>query len=185
MCSPVSEDEKALLSLAGKLKKYNVSVDFVLFGDLDSETQQKLTKFNEKVKGAEGSHLVVIPPSGSLLSDHLKQSPLMAREGAAEGGGGGDAGGEAGGEFSEFGFDPSTDPELALALRMSMEEETARQQKRAREEEDEAKKASLGAVKEEDESAPLLDKDGEASGSGSGSNDTKKEGKDDDKMDTS
>lgn len=189
VCSPVSEDEKTLLSLAGKLKKYNVSVDFVLFGDLDSETQQKLTKFNEKVKGAEGSHLVIIPPSGTLLSDQLKQSPLMAREGAADsgmgGGGDGGAGGDAGGEFGEFGFDPSTDPELALALRMSMEEETARQQKRAREEEEEAKKASLDAVKEDDESAPLLDKEGEGSGSGSGSSDAKKGGKDDDKMDTS
>ncbi len=69
VCSPVAEDEKSLVTLAGKLKKNNVSVDFVLFGDLDDETTQKLEKFNERVKGGEGSNLVVIPPSGKLLSD--------------------------------------------------------------------------------------------------------------------
>ncbi|CAK7217505.1 proteasome regulatory particle base subunit rpn10 [Sporothrix bragantina] len=175
VCSSVPEEEKALLTLAGKLKKNNVSVDFVVFGDLDDQTQHKLTKFNEKVKGSEGSHMVIIPPSGSLLSDQLKQTPLLAREGAGDGGAGGfggDMGGGAGGsgggggEFDEFGFDPSTDPELALALRMSMEEENARQQKRAREEAEAAAKASLESVKEEDESAePLLNKAGGPSGS--------------------
>lgn len=198
VCSSVPEDEKSLLSLAGKLKKNNVSVDFVVFGDLDDETQHKLTKFNDKVKGSEGSHMVVIPPSGSLLSDQLKQTPLLAREGAGDGGagggfggdaGGGAAGGGGGGEFDEFGFDPSTDPELALALRMSMEEETARQQKRQREEDEKAKAASLESVKEEDESAePLLNKAGEASGKGG--DDTEddepaKKGSKDGSMDTS
>ncbi|CAK7203962.1 proteasome regulatory particle base subunit rpn10 [Sporothrix eucalyptigena] len=196
VCSSVPEEEKALLTLAGKLKKNNVSVDFVVFGDLDDQTQHKLTKFNEKVKGSEGSHMVTIPPSGNLLSDQLKQTPLLAREGANDGGAGafgGDAGaggsGGGGGEFDEFGFDPSTDPELALALRMSMEEENARQQKRAREEAEAANAASLESVKEEDESAePLLNKSGEPGGS-KGNDDTeddepKKESKDD-KMDTS
>lgn len=211
VCSSVPEDEKSLLTLAGKLKKNNVSVDFVVFGDLDDETQQKLTKFNDKVKGSEGSHMVVIPPSGSLLSDQLKKTPLLAREGGSGGGGdggaggfggdvGGGGGGGGGGEFDEFGFDPSTDPELALALRMSMEEENARQQKRQREEaEAAAKTASLESVKEEDESAePLLNKAGEPSKKGgkdeeeddddddddTEDDEPKKENKDD-KMDTS
>ncbi|CAK7263884.1 proteasome regulatory particle base subunit rpn10 [Sporothrix epigloea] len=172
VCSAVPEEEKALLTLAGKLKKNNVSVDFVVFGDLDDQSQHKLTKFNEKVKGSEGSHMVTIPPSGRLLSDQLRQTPLLAREGAGDGGAGGfggdmgGAGGEGGGEFDEFGFDPSTDPELALALRMSMEEENARQQKRAREEAETAAKAPLESVKETDESAePLLNQAGEPSGS--------------------
>ncbi|CAK7265646.1 proteasome regulatory particle base subunit rpn10 [Sporothrix epigloea] len=171
VCSSVPEEEKALLTLAGKLKKNNVTVDFVVFGDLDDQTQHKLTKFNEKVKGSEGSHMVTVPPSGRLLSDHLRQTPLLAREGAGDGGAGGfggDIGGGAGGggEFDEFGFDPSTDPELALALRMSMEEENARQEKRAREAAESAAKATLESVKETDESAePLLNQAGEPSGS--------------------
>lgn len=172
VCSPIEEDEKELNALAKKLKKGNVLVDFILFGDLeDDTTQKKLQAFNDAVKGNEGSHLVVIPPSSKLLSDQLVATPILLGENAGGAGGSGD--GVGGGDEFEFGFDPSIEPELALALRMSMEEEKARQEKRAREEEEAATKASLGDVKEEDESGQ---------GSGSGARGDKK---DDDKMDTS
>lgn len=160
-------------------------MDFVLFGEGEgSETHAKLTKFNETVKAGEGSHLVTIPAGVGLLSDQLVSSPIMHGEGAAGGAG---AGGDGGDGFGEFGFDPNNDPELALALRMSMEEEQARRDKQAREEAEAAQKASLDSVKEEDESKPLLDKNGEPSGSGGGSSkDEKKDGdKSGDKMDTS
>lgn len=174
------------MSLAKKLKKVNTSVDFVLFGEMEgSETHEKLTKFNETVKAGEGSHLVTIPAGVGLLSDQLVSSPIMHGEGGAGGAG---AGGEGGGDFGEYGFDPNNDPELALALRMSMEEEQARREKQAREEADAAQKASLDSVKEEDESSkPLLDKNGEPSGSGSGASKDEKKGggKGDDKMDIS
>ncbi|KLU83621.1 26S proteasome non-ATPase regulatory subunit 4 [Magnaporthiopsis poae ATCC 64411] len=190
VCSPVDDEEKALVQLAGKLKKNNVTVDFVLFGDLDDETRSKLQAFNEKVKNNEGnSHLVVIPPSGNLLSDQLIATPIFGESAAAAsaagmGGGSGAGGGGDGGEFGELGFDPAADPELALALRMSMEEENARQEKRAREEAEAAAKASLESVEEQDESAPLLDK---ASGSKNNKKDDDKGGKsgEGDKMDTS
>lgn len=151
------------------MKKGNISVDFILFGDLDDDdTQKKLQLFNDEVKGSEGSHLVVIPPSSKLLSDQLISTPILLGEGASSSGG---AGGMSGGnEEFEFGFDPAMEPELALALRMSMEEEKARQEKKAREEEDAAKKASLEGVKEEGEPGP------------SGSGDKEDGG---DKMDTS
>ncbi|KAL3961954.1 hypothetical protein ACCO45_003477 [Purpureocillium lilacinum] len=174
ICSPIEEDEKELTQLAKKMKKGNISVDFILFGDLDDDdTQTKLQAFNDAVKGSEGSHLVVIPPSSKLLSDQLVATPILLGENASGAGGAGDSGG--GGEEFEFGFDPALEPELALALRMSMEEEKARQEKRAREEEEAAKKASLEGVKEEDEAG--------GSGSGSGAqNGDKKDGGD--KMDT-
>lgn len=158
-----------------------------MFGELEgSETHEKLSKFNESVKSGEGSHLVTISAGSGLLSDQLVSSAIMQGEGAAGGSG---AGGEGGGDFGEFGFDPNNDPELALALRMSMEEEQARREKQAREEAEAAQKASLESVKEEDDSSkPLLDKNGEPSGSGSGSSskDEKKGGdKGGDKMDIS
>ncbi|CCE35319.1 hypothetical protein E4U22_006901 [Claviceps purpurea] len=167
VCSPIQEDEKELTQLAKRLKKGNISVDFILFGDLDDdETQKKLQVFNNEVKGSEGSHLVVIPPSSKLLSDQLISTPILLGDGVAASGGMDDMGdmnmggmGGANADF-EFGFDPAMEPELALALRMSMEEEKARQEKRAREEEEAAKKASLEGVKEEDAPGP--------SGSGSG-----------------
>ncbi|KAL2169899.1 hypothetical protein VTG60DRAFT_5514 [Thermothelomyces hinnuleus] len=185
VCSPIEEGEKELVVLAKKMKKFSISVDFVLFGDMDEENQAKLEAFNREIKGnTDSSHLVVIPPSSKLLSDQLISTPILLGEGAAGGAGG--LGGDAGGSSEDFpfGVDPTQDPELALALRMSMEEEKARQEKRAREEAEAAKKNSLEAVKEEGESAPLLDKDGQPSGS---KKDDDKGGKSDDadKMDTS
>jgi 26S proteasome regulatory subunit N10 len=176
-CSPIPDDEKALVKLATKMKKSSVSIDFVAFGELDDDTTKKLTAFNERVKGTEGSHMAMIPPGPGLLSDQLVTTPIMNEGGSASGGGGGDGGAS---EGFEFGIDPSIDPELALALRMSMEEEKARVEKANKEKaEQEAKdKAKLEGIKEEDEAAqPLLNKDGGPSGG-------KKEDDDADKMDT-
>jgi len=162
-CSPVIEDEKALVKLAKKMKKNNVSIDFVAFGELDDDITKKLEAFNENVKNNDGSHLAIIPPGPGLLSDQLLTSPIINGDGsAAPGGSGGGEGGESG-NF-EFGIDPSIDPELALALRMSMEEEKARVDKQAREQAEADAKAALPEIKEEDEE--------------------KKDKKDDDAMDT-
>ncbi|KAI0548574.1 26S proteasome non-ATPase regulatory subunit 4 [Xylaria curta] len=176
VCSPVADDEKKLVSLAKKMKKGNIDIDFILFGDLDDDdVQKKLEAFNNVVKGNDNSHLVVIPPSGKLLSDQLLSTPILLGEGAAGGAGGGGMA-EGGGDFGGFDFDPSADPELALALRMSMEEENARQAKAAQEEEAAKNKTSLEDIQEEGENQPLL----KPSGSGD-----KKDKDSGDKMDTS
>lgn len=118
--SPVNVDEKELVKLAKKLKKEKVSVDVVSFGE-DEINKDLLQKFVETVNGRDGSgsHLVTIPP-GPHLSDALVSSPIVQGEdgsGAIPSGGG-----------FEFGVDPNEDPELALALRVSMEEQRARQE---------------------------------------------------------
>ncbi|KAK7951853.1 uncharacterized protein PG986_007581 [Apiospora aurea] len=184
VCSPVADEEKALVSLAKKMKKSNLDIDFVLFGDLDNDAvQKKLEAFNNVLKSPDSSHLVVVPPSGRLLSDQLISSPILLGEGASGAGGAGGVESGGGGDFGGFDFDPTDDPELALALRMSMEEENARQARQTQADGDGAK-SNLEGIKEEDERQPLLNEDGEASGSGSsGKKDTKKDG--DDKMDTS
>ncbi len=190
VCSPVADEEKKLVSLAKKMKKGNIDVDFILFGEIEDDVQKKLEAFNNVVKGSDSSHFVVAPADGRLLSDQLLSTPILLGEGAAAGGAGGASGGGGGGgggDFGDFDFDPSTDPELALALRMSMEEENARQAKEAKAKEEAAKKSNLEGIKEEDEAQPLLNQQGEPSGSGSGSSGKKKDdGKDGgDKMDTS
>jgi 26S proteasome regulatory subunit N10 len=160
-CSPIDEDEKNLVKLAKKMKKNNISIDFIAFGHLESENTKKLEAFNENIKGGDGSHLEIIPPGPSLLSDHIISTPILAGEGVAPRGGDadGDGGGDAGGGGFDFGVDPSADPELALALRMSMEEEKARQEKEA------PKEPTLEGIPEEGgENQPLLNADGEASG---------------------
>lgn len=162
-CSPIDEDEKNLVKLAKKMKKNNVSIDVIAFGDLDPENTKKLEAFNESIKGGDGSHLEIIPPGPSLLSDHIISTPILAGEGVAPRGGedGAAGGGDTGGGAFDFGVDPSADPELALALRMSMEEEKARQEKEGKPAEG-SSEPTLEGIPEE--SQPLLG-DGEGSGS--------------------
>lgn len=141
------------------MKKNAVSIDFVAFGEIDDDVEKKLLAFNENVKGGEGSHLAIIPPGPGLLSDQLVTSPILNGDGASGAGGiGGAEGGETSGGF-EFGFDPSVDPELALALRMSMEEEKARVDKAEKEKADKEAKESLPEIKEEDEAGASKDAD--------------------------
>ncbi|KAH6638102.1 hypothetical protein C7974DRAFT_390881 [Boeremia exigua] len=179
-CSPVEEDEKSLVKLAKKMKKTNISIDIVAFGELNDETLKKLRAFNENSQSAEGSHLAEVQPSGNLLSDSLVTTPILGGDGSSGGAGAGPSGGEAGGSGGndfEFGVDPSVDPELALALRMSFEEEKARQEKDKKAKEAAEGKTELEGIAEGDEKQPLLGDQGE----GSSSKDKKD---DDDKMDT-
>ena len=118
--SPIEAEEKELVKIAKKLKKEKVNVDIVSFGE-DELNKDLLQKFIETVNGRDGSgsHLVTIPV-GPHLSDALVSSPIVQGEdgsGAVPTGGG-----------FEFGVDPNEDPELALALRVSMEEQRARQE---------------------------------------------------------
>lgn len=116
--SPLQDDEKELVKLAKKLKKNNVSVDVINFGENDANTA-KLEAFVENVNKDGSSHLVTVPGGVGVLSDVLVSSPIFG-EGAAAGGGAGGGG--------DFGFDPNMDPELAMALRVSMEEARMNQQ---------------------------------------------------------
>ncbi|CAI9625471.1 26s proteasome non-atpase regulatory subunit 4 [Alternaria burnsii] len=183
-CSPIEEDEKNLIKLAKKMKKSGISIDIIAFGELSDDTTRKLQAFSDNVQSAEGSYLATIPPSANLLSDSLITTPIVGGEGASNTGGdsgsGGGGGGPSGGNDFEFGVDPSVDPELALALRMSFEEEKARQEKDKKTKEAAEGKSELEPVAEGDEKQPLLDNQGQPSGSGS------KDKKDDDadKMDT-
>jgi 26S proteasome regulatory subunit N10 len=129
--SPIVEDVDALVKLGKKLKKNNVSVDVVSFG-CDEENKDKLEAFHAAVNSGDTSHLVTVP-SGTILSDMLFATPIFMEEGA--GGPGGAEGGTParqslvvdGFDYGELGVDPALDPELAMALRMSVEEERARQ----------------------------------------------------------
>ena len=169
--------------MSKRMKKNGINVDIIAFGELGEDTTRKLEKFSEACQSSEGSHLAIIPPSSNLLSDSLVTTPILGGDGTSGGGAGasgsGGEAGEAGGNSFEFGVDPSIDPELALALRMSYEEEKARQEKEKKTKEDAEGKLELEQIVEGDEKQPLLDDQGQPSGSGS------KDKKDDpDKMDT-
>lgn len=123
--SPVGLDEKEIIKLAKRLKKEKVNVDIVSFGE-EAENADVLTAFINTLNGKDGggSHLIAVPP-GSHFSEALVSSPVIQGEDGAGGAG-------LGGSGYEFGVDPNEDPELALALRVSMEEQRARQEQEAR-----------------------------------------------------
>lgn len=188
-CSPLHEDEKACIKLAKRLKKNTIAVDIVAFGDLgDTDTIKKIESFHENIKGsADGSHLAIIPP-GNLLSDSIVATPILAGDGASGGGGMGDdthMGGTGGGD-NFGGVDPNMDPELALALRMSMEEEERRLARQEEEHRKQEGKTNLESVPEGQEGEASGGKpDGEGSSAAVDGEVKKDGGKKDDKMDTS
>ncbi|KAI0719216.1 hypothetical protein C8Q72DRAFT_864315 [Fomitopsis betulina] len=121
-------DEKAMVRLAKKLKKNNVAVDFIAFGDgIEEGEHSVLQAFVANAASGENSHFITIPPGPHLLSDMVLTSPILAGDRGIPEEAMGDAPGAAPGANFEFGVDPSLDPELAMALRMSLEDEQARQ----------------------------------------------------------
>lgn len=123
-------DEREMVKLAKRLKKNNVAVDFVAFGDGVEEDTNVLKAFVDNTANSDNSHLVSVPPGTHLLSDVIISSPILSEDRGIPPEAMGDVGGASGSGGTnafEFGVDPSLDPELAMALRMSMEEEQARQ----------------------------------------------------------
>lgn len=116
--SPLKADKEELVRLGKRLKKNNVAVDIVNFGE-EAENAEKLEAFISAVNSNDNrcicsldsflfivSHLVTVPSGPHILSDLLLSSPIIT--GSSEGG-------EAPLVGSEFGgVDPNLDPELAL-----------------------------------------------------------------------
>lgn len=144
--SPLTHVDSRALTRAGRmLKKNNLAIDVIAMGELE-ENEEKLKDLVDAANRSSSSedggertcHLVTIP-AGVLPSDVLVSSPIVHGGGGgmgSSGGGGISAGGSGGGGgaggFAEFGgVDPNMDPELAMALRVSMEEERARQERAA------------------------------------------------------
>lgn len=134
--SPVMDESKKLTTLAKMLNKNNIAVDVVSIGEID-ENQEKLEFFVKTVNKDNNSNLVSIPP-GCMPSEVLRSSPIVSENTGASSDGamgfdasGGVAGVGAGANDDFGGVDPNMDPELAMVLRVSMEEERARQESEA------------------------------------------------------
>ena len=134
--SPIEADSSELTSVGKKLRKCNVAVDVVSFGDVD-ENAEKLDAFMSAVNKNNNSHLVTVP-AGSNLADVLLSTPIFLDEDVAGGSGTGfaAAAAAASSQAAVQGFDGGDammmdggdDPALMLALRVSLEEERARQE---------------------------------------------------------
>lgn len=156
--SPLKESEKELEKLAKKMKKNNVAIDIINFGEEGVNTS-KLEKFNSIINNHDNSHLVTVPPGPRLLYEVIATSPILVEEGF-EMGGAGDFGVDGFGAGSGDLIDPNMDPDLALALRLSLEEEKSRQEREANEKAKAEKQSSeLGKIDEGKEHPE--DKDGD------------------------
>ncbi|KAL3638234.1 proteasome regulatory particle base subunit rpn10 [Castilleja foliolosa] len=138
--SPIKYDKKVLELIGKKLKKNSVALDIVNFGEEDEEKNEKLEALLAAVNNNDSSHIVHVPAGPNALSDVLISTPIFTGDG--EGGSGFPAGAAPAG--FEFGVDPNLDPELALALRVSMEEERARQEAAAKKAAEDASKQEKG-----------------------------------------
>lgn len=111
--SPIAESPKELEKLAKRLRKDGVSIDVIAFGV--EENVEILDRFVATADKDNNSHFINVPLGNSIVN-------------AALSGGSGEGGAGGGMDFSETGgVDPSMDPELAMVLRMSLEEERNRQ----------------------------------------------------------
>ncbi|KAL3525253.1 hypothetical protein ACH5RR_013625 [Cinchona calisaya] len=144
--SPVKYDKKVLEMIGRKLKKNSVALDVVNFGEEDEGKTEKLEALVAAVNNNDSSHVVHVPSGPDALSDVLISTPIFTGGDGEDGSGfvAAAAAAAAGGAGFEFGVDPNLDPELALALRVSMEEERARQEAAAKKAAEEATKQEKG-----------------------------------------
>jgi len=114
--SPLEVDPNEFTKLAKRLKKEKISIDIVVFGEESS--REKFEEFITVINGKENtnSHLICVP-SGANLPDTLINTPIIQSED-----GSGSLNGYSASAFA-FGINPEDDPELAMALRISMEEQ--------------------------------------------------------------
>ncbi|KAK9064095.1 hypothetical protein SSX86_017967 [Deinandra increscens subsp. villosa] len=139
---PVKYDKKVLEMIGKKLKKNSVALDVVNFGEEDEEKTEKLEALVAAVNNNDSSHIVHVPAGSNALSDVLLSTPIFTGDGEGGSGFAAAAAAAAAGGVSgfDFGVDPNLDPELALALRVSMEEERARQEAAAKKAADDSSK---------------------------------------------
>lgn len=139
---PVKYDKKVLEMIGKKLKKNSVALDVVNFGEEDEAKTEKLEALVAAVNNNDSSHIVHVPAGSNALSDVLLSTPIFTGDGEGGSGFAAAAAAAAAGGVSgfDFGVDPNLDPELALALRVSMEEERARQEAAAKKAADDSSK---------------------------------------------
>jgi 26S proteasome regulatory subunit N10 len=127
-------EDKDVTRLGKQLRKNDVALDIINFGH--PENIPLLTTLIDNCSKGGNSHLVEIN-YGSNICDTIITSPVVAYdmgmgdmqvdgdgEGQPGAGSGAQPGGSSGGgQFAEYGgIDPNLDPELAMAIRISLEE---------------------------------------------------------------
>lgn len=122
VASPMNVNMPKLEQLGRALKKNNVSLDVVSLGEQDANAD-KIQRLLNAVNNQDTSHVVEVP-QGAVVSEAVLASPILREPGDAAAPGGP-------GDMLDLEVDPSADPDLYMALRMSLEEENRRQREQA------------------------------------------------------
>ncbi len=125
-----SFEENDFVDLGRRLNRNSVAIDIVNFAN-----PQNVAKLEALVTAAEngnGCHFLDVPLGIANILDVMIASPIIneGMEGGVMPGveGGGGAGAPGAVQHAEFGgIDPNLDPELAMAMRISLEEQRAQQ----------------------------------------------------------
>lgn len=86
MINHFDQKQDGLVRLGKRLKKNNIAVDVVNFGE-EVENADKLEAFLGAVNSDENSHLVTVPAGPHVLSDILISSPIISEGGSGAGAG--------------------------------------------------------------------------------------------------
>ena len=131
---PIREEVADCEDLGKRLRRNNVAIDVINFAHPDNVP--KLQALVSCANNNDNSHFLDVPMGVSMITNVLFTSPILSgEEGAAANvemnGAGVPAnlgGADAGGQFAEYGgINPDLDPELAMALKVSLEEDRAKQ----------------------------------------------------------
>lgn len=111
--------EEDFEDLGMRLKKNNVSLDVINFANPDNigRLQAMVNATNDGSEDTPTSHFLDVPQGVTHITDVMITSPILQHDNA--GGAGGDGAGD---PLAAMGFDPNMDPELAMAIRLSMED---------------------------------------------------------------
>lgn len=114
--------EEDFEDLGMRLKKNNVNLDVINFANPDNIGRLE-AMVNAVNGGSDESHFLDVPQGCMHITDVMITSPILRPD--ENMGGAGDAGGAGGNPddpLAAMSYDPSLDPELAMALRLSLEE---------------------------------------------------------------
>ena len=115
--SPVNSKQENLIQIGKKLKKYNVAVDIISFGNVD-ENRELLNTLLKEVNNSNNSSIIEVP-LGSYIMETLLSSPIMGMNNMDAGAGAGANPGA--GQQEPIGLS-QFERDMNLAMQMSLQE---------------------------------------------------------------
>ena len=115
--SPVNSKPENLVQIGKKLKKYNVAVDIISFGNVD-ENRELLNTLLKEVNNSNNSSIIEVP-LGSYIMETLLSSPIMGMNNMDAGAGAGANPGA--GQQEPIGLS-QFERDMNLAMQMSLQE---------------------------------------------------------------